>query len=103
MAAKVTKDRPSLGGREATAALPPCDGGIDFHGRDAGEINRARSLGTRQGSDQALPVSRTCRLTRALVSKRYTAISAALSDDGLGERLALDVNQLIVGIVKVSA
>ncbi len=51
MAAKVTEDRPSLGSRQAAAALPSRDGGKDFNGCDAGEINRVRRLGTGQGSD----------------------------------------------------
>jgi hypothetical protein len=40
-------------------------------------------------------------LTGPLESKKYTAISAALADDGLGKRFPLVGDRLIIGIVEI--
>src|SRR5262245_48480772 len=50
---------------------------------------------------QALPVSLTWRFTSAEVSRKRS-ITAALADDGLGERFSLEIDRLVVGILEVS-
>ena len=50
VAAEMAEDRSGLGGGNVAAVLPPGDGGEDFDGGDAGDVNPVGGLGAGSGS-----------------------------------------------------